>query len=122
MTQPPHDEPTAAGPEELREQVEQTRQKLGETVNALAAKTDVKGGAKEKAADVKRQAGAKAEELKTKAADAASQVQDKLPEPVREKAAQGARGARENRTALLVAVGIAMLWLARRRRKGWNER
>ncbi|KAF5993697.1 hypothetical protein FNV65_40950 [Streptomyces sp. S1A1-8] len=34
MNQPPHDEPTAASPEELREQVEQTR--TGQTVEALA--------------------------------------------------------------------------------------
>lgn len=38
MTQPPNDEPTASSPEELREQVEQTRSELGETVEALAAK------------------------------------------------------------------------------------
>ncbi|MFE4582752.1 DUF3618 domain-containing protein, partial [Streptomyces chartreusis] len=48
MTQP-HDDPTAASPEELREQVEQTRAELGETVQALTAKTDLKTRAQEKA-------------------------------------------------------------------------
>ncbi|WP_436847998.1 DUF3618 domain-containing protein [Streptomyces coeruleorubidus] len=49
MTQPPHDESTASSSEELREQVEQTRHELGETVEDLAAKTDVKSRAPEQA-------------------------------------------------------------------------
>lgn len=40
-------------PEELREQIEHTRQELGETVEALVAKVDVKAQAKEKLAEVK---------------------------------------------------------------------
>ncbi|MFJ3621805.1 DUF3618 domain-containing protein [Streptomyces iakyrus] len=121
-------------PGELREQVEETRQSLGKTVEALAARTDVKAKAQEKAADVKQQA-ARTGELKAKAAEFAHQVQDKLPdpvkdkaahtadqarartvqvgrllrekapEPVRRKAAQGARAARDDR-ALLLAAGV----------------
>jgi hypothetical protein len=139
MTQPPHDEQTASSPEELREQVEETRQGLGQTVDAPAARTDVKAKAQEKAADVRQQAAVKAGELKAKAAGAVHQVQDKLPdpvkdkaahaaeqaraktaraghllqekapEPVRQKAAQGARAARDNRTVLLAAAVGAAL-------------
>jgi hypothetical protein len=106
MTQPPHDEPTAAGPEELREQVEHTRAELGQTVEALAAKADVKARAQEKAAEarqqatakageLKEQAGVKAGELKAKAAQAAAQVQGKIPDPVKDRAVQAAgRSAR----------------------------
>ncbi|MFD0395076.1 DUF3618 domain-containing protein [Streptomyces nogalater] len=76
MTQPPHDEPTASSPEELRDQVEQTRHELGETVEALAAKTDVKARAQEKAAEVKEQAATKAAEVKVQAAVKAAEVKE----------------------------------------------
>ncbi|GAP45442.1 DUF3618 domain-containing protein [Streptomyces azureus] len=95
MTQPPHDEQTASSPEELREQIEGTRQGLGKTIESLAARTDAKTTkAQEKAADVKQQAAVKAGELKAKAAEAAHQVQDKLPDPVKDKAAHAAEQAR----------------------------
>ncbi|WOT39988.1 DUF3618 domain-containing protein [Streptomyces coeruleorubidus] len=149
MTQPPHDEPTASSPEQLQEQVERTRQELGETVEELAVKTDVKARTQEKATAVKKQvgvlteqAGAKAAELtgqvKVKAAEATHLVQDKLPdpvkdkataaaeqvkakagqagqvwqdkapEPVRAKAQQGARAARANRTVLIAVGSVAV--------------
>jgi hypothetical protein len=94
MTQPPHDEPTASSPEQLREHVEQTRQEFGETVENLAAKTDVKARAQEKATVLKEQAGAQAAELtgqvKVKAVEAAHLVQDKLPDPVKDSATAAA--------------------------------
>ncbi|MFK8907542.1 DUF3618 domain-containing protein [Streptomyces sp. YS-3] len=162
MTQRPQDESADAGREELREHVEQTRADLGETVEALAAKADVKGRAQEKATAVKEQAAAKADELKskadelktkadelkTKAVDMAHQAQEKVPDPVKDKAsqaaerarataaqagrlwhdtapepvqhktAQGARMARDNRTLLLAAAGAAVLVWLACRRKG----
>lgn len=94
MTQPPHDEPTAAGPEDLRRQVEQTRHELGETVEALAAKTDVKARAQEKAIALKEQAGTTAahlsEQARTKAAGAAHLLEEKVPAPVKDTAAAAA--------------------------------
>jgi len=52
MTTSPGNEPatsqaeqTASGEEQLRQEIEQERQQLGETVEALAAKTDVKARA-----------------------------------------------------------------------------
>ncbi|MER5888865.1 DUF3618 domain-containing protein [Streptomyces sp. NPDC001941] len=122
----------APEPQELREEVERTRHELGRTVEALAAKADVKGRAQEKAVRVKEQATGKAAELKdqvatkagevaTKAGEAAHVVQDKLPElpqPVRDKAAQGAVVARNNRGVLFaVAGGVAALLLLRRWRR-----
>ncbi|MEU1192555.1 DUF3618 domain-containing protein [Streptomyces sp. NPDC005859] len=113
MTQPPQDEPTAAGPEELRRQVERTRHELGETVEALSAKTDVKARAQEKATALKEQAGATAshlseqartkatalkeqagttashlsEQARTKATEAAHLLEEKVPAPVKDTAA-----------------------------------
>lgn len=43
-------------PDEIRKDIERTREQLGETVEALAAQTDVKRRAREKAADVKGRA------------------------------------------------------------------
>ncbi|MFI6091223.1 DUF3618 domain-containing protein [Streptomyces sp. NPDC051218] len=86
----PHDKDTA-GAGELRAKVEQTRQDLGETVEALAAKTDVKARAQEKAVAIKGQTATKAAELgeqaRAKATEAAHVLQDKVPDQVKDKAA-----------------------------------
>ncbi|MEH0554328.1 DUF3618 domain-containing protein [Streptomyces sp. B21-101] len=92
MTQPSQNEP--AGPDELRHQVERTRHELGATVESLAAKTDVKARAQEKAAELKEQAGAKAthlsEQARSKAAEAAHALEEKVPAPVKDKAVAAA--------------------------------
>lgn len=59
-------------PEELRREIEETRQDLGDTAAALAQKTDVKSRAQEKVGAVKRSfaektSGSTATEAKTKA-------------------------------------------------------
>ena len=51
-------------PEEIRSDIEQTREELGDTVEALAAKTDVKAQAHAKIEDAKQQAKAKLDEAK----------------------------------------------------------
>jgi ElaB/YqjD/DUF883 family membrane-anchored ribosome-binding protein len=61
----------AKTPAEIRAEIDQTREDLGDTVEALAEKTDVKAQAKAKVDDVKSQAKAKVEEVKAKAAEAA---------------------------------------------------
>jgi DNA repair exonuclease SbcCD ATPase subunit len=53
------DKPQARTVEEAREQIEETRDELQETVEALAAKADVKGRAKEKLHDVREDAAEK---------------------------------------------------------------
>ncbi|MFE0106655.1 DUF3618 domain-containing protein [Streptomyces sp. NPDC059009] len=89
MTKPTHDK-SAATPEQLRDQVEQTRHELGRTVGDLAAKADVKARAQHKAAELKDQAGARTaevtEQVRAKATEAAHVVQDKLPTPVKDTA------------------------------------
>ncbi|WP_330289617.1 DUF3618 domain-containing protein [Streptomyces sp. NBC_00576] len=82
---------TTPSSEELRRRVEATRQGLGETVEALAAKADVKARAQEKTTAVKHQVAEKTAhvgaQLRDKATHAAHAVQDRTPEPVRAKAA-----------------------------------
>jgi len=58
MTAP--DPPTAA---ELQQEIERTRERLGETVEELAAKADVKARARAKSAEMKARARGKAAEL-----------------------------------------------------------
>ena len=86
-------------PEEIRREIEETRQDLGDTAAALAAKTDVKARAKEKVGrakqtasekvdSVKQTASAKKETVSQKASEATpdgagsamTQVKAKLPE------------------------------------------
>jgi ElaB/YqjD/DUF883 family membrane-anchored ribosome-binding protein len=57
-------------PEELREEISQTREHLGDTVEALAEKTDVKTQAKERAASVKETALHKKDEFVSRAKQA----------------------------------------------------
>jgi hypothetical protein len=52
--------------EELHQEIERTRQRLGETVDELAAKTDVKARARAKAAEAKVLTRAKAAELSSR--------------------------------------------------------
>jgi|SRR5215211_1453850 len=56
-------------PEELRREIAQTREELGETAAALASKTDVKARAKEKVEDLKAAAAEKTESIKDAAAE-----------------------------------------------------
>lgn len=95
--------PEAGGTEELREQVEQTREELGDTVAQLAAKADVKQRAQDKAAETKAQVQSKAAETKAqvqdKAAEAKAQVQDKAAEAkaqVQQTVAKVAEGVKEH--------------------------
>jgi anti-sigma-K factor RskA len=53
---------------ELRQDIERTRQHLGETAEALAAKADVKARAMQKVNEVKDQATARASQVKGQAA------------------------------------------------------
>ncbi|MFB7467804.1 DUF3618 domain-containing protein [Streptomyces sp. NPDC056224] len=108
-------------PEELRELVERSRDELGQTVEALAGKVDIRAQAKEKAAAVREQAAEKtalvAGRIRGKTRHAAQLVKDTTPEPVLDKAGQVARAARAHRKPLLVAgVALAVFLLVRRSR------
>jgi hypothetical protein len=84
--------------DELRDQIDHTRDELAQTVEALAAKADVKGRTKDKAAELSAQAKERAAELsaqaKERAATAAAQA--------KERAATAAAQAKE-RAAVVAA-------------------
>jgi len=81
--QPPED------PAVLREDIERTRQDLGDTVAALAEKTDVKTRAKEKVSEVKQNVNDKRTELMGKARDSS-------PDSANSAAVQARTKAQEN--------------------------
>jgi hypothetical protein len=60
------DDDSQKSPEQLRAEIQETREELGDTVEALAAKTDVKRRARERADELKRSALLKKEELVSK--------------------------------------------------------
>jgi cell division septum initiation protein DivIVA len=121
-------DPVPDDPQALREEIQQTRKDLGDTVEALAAKADVRARTREKAADVKAQAKdkaaetadrvqAKASELKEQAAAVAQKVTEATPEPARQAAAQAASTVRQWRGPILAAAAFVLLAGWRRGRK-----
>ncbi|MFH8568651.1 DUF3618 domain-containing protein [Streptomyces sp. NPDC017993] len=107
--------PDAQSPEELREQVARTREHLGDTVEQLAAKADVTGQAKHKAAELRDRVQQKADRaahvVQEKTAHVSHTVQEKTPERVRVAAER--TGPRTSGAALAAgaAVLLAFLWL-----------
>jgi ElaB/YqjD/DUF883 family membrane-anchored ribosome-binding protein len=87
-------------PEEIREDIEDTRAELGDTVEALAGKADVKGQAKERVEDVKETARQKKDEVFGK-------VKQASPEGAGATAQQVSATAQEN--PLPFAVGGALV-------------
>ena len=69
---------TPTDPEELREEIAQTRAELGETAAALAAKADVKARTKDAAADARARAAQAAAEAKDRAAQELALTQQQL--------------------------------------------
>jgi uncharacterized membrane protein YdfJ with MMPL/SSD domain len=63
--------PASTSPEHLRAEIEQTREQLGDTVDKLAAKVDVKAQAKERV-----------EAVKATISDKAAQAKSAAPPPV----------------------------------------
>ncbi|MFF3286535.1 DUF3618 domain-containing protein [Streptomyces sp. NPDC003023] len=125
MSNPSHSsntEPGAPSPAELRAQVEETREDLGRTVEALAAKADVRSRAKQTAADAREQAVVKAAEAKEQLAATAATVGDRLrektPPSVQDTAHQATEKARGNPKLVAgAAVALLLLMLVKRRRR-----
>jgi hypothetical protein len=123
MTKNPRDvsQPDAT---KIREDIQRTRQQLGDTVEALARKADVPARAKEKAAEVRDTAKAKAAVAKDAvmakadqamhaASDASEHAVDKLPQPVAQRANRVIAAIRQ-RPAVFVAGAIVSIVLLRR--------
>jgi ElaB/YqjD/DUF883 family membrane-anchored ribosome-binding protein len=67
---PAPDEDQQKSPDEIQVEIEQTRDQLGDTVEALAAKTDIKGQAKDRIASIKDTAQHKKDEFTSRAREA----------------------------------------------------
>ena len=108
-------EPSAGGPavteshdpEQIREQIEATREELGDTVEALAAKTDIKAQARQKIHETKASVSEKQEEVLTKTKEAA-------PDNVSSAASALARMAQQNPVQVVAAGAFAFGFLAGR--------
>jgi ABC-type transporter Mla subunit MlaD len=126
--------------DELRDQIDHTRDELAQTVEALAAKADVKGRTKDKAAELSAQAKERAAELsaqaKERAATAAAQAKERaavVAAQARQTAQHGSHVAQEktgtareklpttvrDQPVILLAAGglgliVLLSWLARR--------
>ena len=91
---------------EIQQEIDRTRERLGETVDELAAKADVKARTQAKAAEMKARAQGKATEMKAKATEVSGQVRRS---PVVQRRWPVAAAA-----ASIVLVGSLLAW---RRRK-----
>jgi ElaB/YqjD/DUF883 family membrane-anchored ribosome-binding protein len=94
-------------PEEIREDIEETREQLGDTAAAVAQKTDVKQQAKAKVGGVKEKASAKADSVKQTSTAKREEVAEKAPDSAGAAVQRAQRFAQENPAAL--AVGGAFI-------------
>jgi hypothetical protein len=94
-------------PEQLQRKIEQTRAELGDTVEALAEKADVKAQAKQKVEDTKASVSGKKEQLLGK-------VKESSPDGAVSAASQASQTARQNPVPLALAGVFAAGFLAGR--------
>jgi ElaB/YqjD/DUF883 family membrane-anchored ribosome-binding protein len=94
-------------PAEIRAEIKETRGELGDTVAAVAEKTDVKEQAHRKADELKSQAADKAEEAKAKAKEVGEKAKEAAPESATEGVQQAQQIAQENPVPL--AIGAAFV-------------
>ena len=91
----------AKGPDELRRQIQETRGQLGDTVEELAAKADVKGRARARGAELKGKASEAGHVVQDKATEAGHAVQGKAVEAghvVQDKAVQAGHVVQDKAT------------------------
>jgi hypothetical protein len=97
-------------PDALREEIEETRAELGNTVEALAHKLDVKAQAKEAVSDAKDKATTTLSSVQSSAAARADQLRDTAVNTYQSRP-QVAWAA----VAAVVAIVVVIGWAARRR-------
>jgi Protein of unknown function (DUF3618) len=105
-------ESEARSPEEIEADIEATREELGDTVEALAAKTDVKARAKEKVTETK-------ETISEKVSDLGGSAREATPDSASAGAQQAATVVKENPEHAALAgafvAGLIAGWIARGR-------
>jgi ElaB/YqjD/DUF883 family membrane-anchored ribosome-binding protein len=95
-------------PEEIRADIEKTRAEVGDTVEALAEKTDVKAQAQHRVDEIKDNVRAKADEVKAKA-------RETTPESAQQGGQQIVAKVRANPVPLAAAVALLAAFLLGRR-------
>jgi ElaB/YqjD/DUF883 family membrane-anchored ribosome-binding protein len=105
-----------AGIDDIQADIEHTRKELGETIEALSAKADVKGRAKKKAADTRDSITEKASETKNVVVEKAHAAQSAARDAVTDNT--GSVKPRVPIAALIAAVAVLVVSLVvwRRRR------
>jgi uncharacterized protein DUF3618 len=136
--------------EELQQEIERTREHLGDTVQQLAAKADMKAMARDKATELSERVKGKTGQVRVQAVTRTAGVRSQLAgktmaarhraqsvsegpmAQVREKVAavgtpawvvaKGVTGARQRRVPLVLALGLLVIGLViiRRRRERWS--
>jgi chromosome segregation ATPase len=117
--------------QQVQQEIEQTREHLGDTVEQLAAKADVKARARDKAAKLggrmesttsraRQQAAARAESVRGQIAAAGTPTWEAMPEEIRRAVTKGASNAKERRVPLAVAAGALLFACIAVRR--WRRR
>ncbi len=99
----------AEDPGQIREAIEQTRAGIGETVQAIGDKADVKGRAAQKAAARRDQLKKTSSQAQTKLAEIGRQVQRSVPDAARPVVTAAAEGVEAG------ASGATRVW----RRQPW---
>jgi ElaB/YqjD/DUF883 family membrane-anchored ribosome-binding protein len=98
-------------PEEIREDIAEAREQLGDTVEALASKADVKGQAKAKVESAKvgaqEKLGSAKESAQQTADRLASKAKEAAPESFGAGAQQVAGSAQENPVPIAIAAAFA---------------
>jgi serine/threonine protein kinase HipA of HipAB toxin-antitoxin module len=109
----------AQGADALTADIERTRQELGETVEALVAKTDVKARAQHRAAEVAGDLRGRARTAIGRARAGARGAKEKAKEKVAEHgpAAQAMRSVRVYSVAAAAGTALLLAWLTARRRR-----
>jgi ElaB/YqjD/DUF883 family membrane-anchored ribosome-binding protein len=110
-------------PEQIEQEIEQTREELGDTVAAVTEKADVKKQAKAKVSGAKKRATAKKEAAKQKATatkeQIASTAKEVTPESAESGMQQAQQVARENPVPVIVGLaaigGFVLGWAVGRR-------
>lgn len=110
------EESTPSDPEEIREQIEVTRAELGETVEALAAKADVKAQVKDKVEGYKGELKQQQEQLTAKVAEVREKVSEATPEQARDVAASLQQRIKEQPMPAVFLAGLLVGWLIGKRR------
>jgi ElaB/YqjD/DUF883 family membrane-anchored ribosome-binding protein len=119
---PERDEQTAATapqpgredePERIRGDIEETREDLGETVDALASKTDVKGQVKERAEERKRALRTQQQRAQEKASEVRERLSNATPEDAKAIAGQATAAAKERPMPAIFGALIVGLLLGR---------